>query len=346
MSESEKDKNVTEKNKKKPEPQKKKGFYAALYGGVGLMLTLAAVIGYRTFAPDTLSPNPQLGLSDSAGYQEEDRAVGNSFEEPGSFGYLTPEDRGQASDIGEPLLESSPNDVAKAEPKTDPQMEPTTTPKPVTVVPSATPAPTATAPPSTGDVTGAEGYPDGVTQVEPPDDGASVRPDDGEGIIYGVSSTDLEDEPDSIMVVPTFRAYEEGQTMDWPLTGEIVMAFSMDHVVYDKTLDQYRTNDSICIAAEQDAAVRAAAEGLVISVTSSREKGKTVVLDHGNGWRTTYCQLQDDVPVSVGSVVAQGQVLGSIGEPSLYSVLLGPHLDFTVTRSGTVVNPLDVFAKE
>ena len=134
--------------------------------------------------------------------------------------------------------------------------------------------------------------------------------------------------------------------MAWPLSGEIVMAFSMDHVIYDKTLEQYRTNDSISIAAQPGTEVRAAAEGLVAEITTTRENGKTVVVDHGNGWRTTYSQLQDNVPVSVGSVVQKGQIIGGVGEPSLYSVLLGPHLEFAVAQNGTALNPKDVLVRE
>ena len=346
MSESEKDKHGTDKSKKKPE-QKNKGFFAALYGGVGLMLTLAVVIGYQAFVFESERQNENPRLADvPTANAENGQPVGSSFENPGNYGYLTPEDRGEKSQIGEPMLESAPDDTAKAQPKATATPAPTATatPAPDAVVPSQAPAAAQTAGNAeelTDDAAnGQETQPvsgTGITDEAPADTGA-------DGAYGGYAAED--DEDDGISVYPAFRMFEDSARMAWPLTGELVMPFSMDHVVYDKTLDQYRTNDSISIAAAEGTAVRAAAEGLVASITTTRENGKTVVVDHGNGWRTTYCQLRDDVPVSVGSVVAQGEVLGSVGAPSLYSVLLGPHLEFSVARSGAMLNPLDMLAQE
>ena len=338
MIESEKDKHATDKSKKKPEPQKKTGFYTALYGGVGLMLTLAVVIGYKTFAPEAMTPNPNPGLSDTADIGGQDsQAVGRSNETPGNFGYLTPEDRGEQSDIGEPLLEATPDDTAKAVPKESPE--------PAVVVP--TPAPATQSPPPAASMTEPETQTVDSTAVVQESGEEATAPGEQKEIeyMYGVNGTEDSAEASGITAPPSFTVFEEGDAMAWPLTGEIVMAYSMDHVIYDKTLDQYRTNSSISIASEEGAEVRAAADGLVTAVEKSRENGRTVVLEHGNGWQTTYCQLQDDVPVDVGSVVKQGQVLGNVSAPSMYSVLLGPHLDFSVARSGVVMNPLDMLAK-
>lgn len=50
---------------------------------------------------------------------------------------------------------------------------------------------------------------------------------------------------------------------NWPLEGDIVMDFSSDALVYDATLEQYRTNDCICISASQGTPVKAAADVLL-----------------------------------------------------------------------------------
>jgi murein DD-endopeptidase MepM/ murein hydrolase activator NlpD len=70
------------------------------------------------------------------------------------------------------------------------------------------------------------------------------------------------------------------------------------------------------------------------------------VLDHGNGWRTTYSQLQDNVLVSMDDVVTSGQIIGGVGEPSIYSVLLGSHVDFGVSRDDVPVDPADVLGEQ
>jgi len=351
MSESEKDRKEKDKSKKTTEQSKRRGFYAALYSCVGLTLTLAVVIGYRSFI--TERPQPITDPDAQAVSRTNDRAMGSSNERPQDFAYLTPEDRGAQGEIGEPLLESSPNDTAMgaapgtAAPSAAPNAVPGTTPS-ITrdVAPTANPNPTP------------------ESEATPiPGTTLNAVPTSAPGI--DVEHTDVLDEKNMLVIPPApfigaaadetsgsigmeaaYNKFAETDRMDWPLTGEIVMAYSVDHVIYDRTLDQYRTNNSISIAAQQGTEVRAAAEGVVLEVTSTRESGKTVVVEHGNGWRTTYSQLQDNVLVAVGSVVTKGQIIGGVGEPSLYSVLLGPHLQFAVARDGASVNPKDVLVRE
>lgn len=127
--------------------------------------------------------------------------------------------------------------------------------------------------------------------------------------------------------------------MQWPVQGQIVMDFSKEHTIYDKTLEQYRVNNSISIATQAGTAVKAAAKGTVLSITNDNKKGYTLVLDHGNGWQTTYSQLEENIPVKQNDIVEAGDVIGGVANPSKYSVALGSHLDFTVTKDGEAVDP-------
>ena len=126
---------------------------------------------------------------------------------------------------------------------------------------------------------------------------------------------------------------------NWPLEGDIVMDFSSDALVYDSTLDQYRTNDTICISAAKGTPVKASSDGTVESVSESDEEGNTVTIFHGNGWRTTYGQLDDSIAVSQGDIVKAGDVIGTVGTPSKYSVALGEHLSFEVSENETAIDP-------
>lgn len=126
---------------------------------------------------------------------------------------------------------------------------------------------------------------------------------------------------------------------NWPLEGDIVMDFSSDALVYDATLEQYRTNDCICISAPQGTAVKAAADGTVESVSYDDENGYTVTVFHSNGWRTTYGQLSEDTAVSQGDIVKAGDIIGTISPPTKYSVALGDHLSFAVLENDTAIDP-------
>ncbi len=124
-----------------------------------------------------------------------------------------------------------------------------------------------------------------------------------------------------------------------PLAGNIVMDYSIDHAIYDATLDQYRTNDHISIGAKKGESVKASEDGTVETVKTDDERGITVVLNHGNGWQTTYSQLQEDVVVKEGDKVKKGQEIGFVAEPTKYSIALGEHVDFSIAKDGVTVDP-------
>ena len=126
----------------------------------------------------------------------------------------------------------------------------------------------------------------------------------------------------------------------WPLNGEIVMPYSMDHAVYDPTLEQYRTNASISISAEKGTAVKAAADGTVTAVAEDAENGKMVTISHEAGWLSTYGQLEDAVTVKKGDKVKKGQVIGSVDVPTKYGVALGEHLEFAMKQGEESKDPI------
>ncbi|MDR2939661.1 MAG: peptidoglycan DD-metalloendopeptidase family protein [Clostridiales bacterium] len=134
--------------------------------------------------------------------------------------------------------------------------------------------------------------------------------------------------------------------MNWPVIGEILMDYSVDTVVFDKTLELFRTNDSIAIQSHIGAEVKAAADGVVQSIAADERDGQKVVIDNGDGWLTTYSQLQDDnILVKEGDVVKAGQVIGSVGAPTKYNVLLGSHLNFKVSKNDQAVDPKSILTQ-
>ena len=144
----------------------------------------------------------------------------------------------------------------------------------------------------------------------------------------------------------SFNSFDDNQKMAWPVFGEIVMDYNNQNLVYDKTLEQYRTNDSISLSAQVGEQVKATADGVVKLITNTPETGNTVVIDHGNDWTTTYSQLQDDLLVNEGDIVKKGQVIGGVNSPTKYGVLLGSHLDFKVTHEDNSVDPKLVMAEK
>lgn len=136
-----------------------------------------------------------------------------------------------------------------------------------------------------------------------------------------------------------FVKFDENQLMVWPISGEIIMAFSPDTPIYDETLEHYRVNDSIRISGKIGAQVKAAASGIVESIQDTPETGVTLVIDHGNEWETTYGQLQKRLLIKEGDIVQKGQVIGGIEKPTKYTVLSGEHLYFAIAKDNEPVDP-------
>jgi len=139
--------------------------------------------------------------------------------------------------------------------------------------------------------------------------------------------------------IPVFSAFEYGTRMAWPARGEIVMEYSTDRFIFDPTLNLYRTNAIMGIAAAKGTPVQAAAEGLITEITSTRREGNKITIDHGNGWSTTYTQL-DDIIVSVGDVVVLGEVIAHVAAPTIFSSELGYNTGIRVMRDNKTINPL------
>lgn len=124
-----------------------------------------------------------------------------------------------------------------------------------------------------------------------------------------------------------------------PLKGEVLMAFSVDQLVYSPTLADWRTHDGVDISAKPGATVLAATAGTVASVEDHPLMGTTVVIDHEGGYTTTYSNLQAKPTVQPGDLVTAGQIIGAVGTTAAAESAQSPHLHFSVTRDGEAVDP-------
>jgi len=124
-----------------------------------------------------------------------------------------------------------------------------------------------------------------------------------------------------------------------PLAGDTVGAYSMDKLSYNATMRDWRTHNGVDIAAEAGAKVAAACAGTVASVYDDDALGRVVTISHDGGYVTTYASLDEDTLVSPGDKVAAGDVIGTVGTTAKLELSEGPHLHFSVTRSGEPVDP-------
>lgn len=142
----------------------------------------------------------------------------------------------------------------------------------------------------------------------------------------------------STTVQPALDFHEEDGLV-WPIVGDVLINYSMDKTIYFPTLQQYKYNPAIVIAANQGESISAAANGRVTSVTYDPVIGNTVVMDLGNGYELTYGQLENII-VSEGSYVSVGDGIGTVAYPTKYYSLEGTNVYFKLTKDGEPINPM------
>ena len=129
-----------------------------------------------------------------------------------------------------------------------------------------------------------------------------------------------------------------------PLDGTTVTVFSMNELLYDETMGDWRTHEGLDIQASDGDAVKTAAGGTIQSVTKDELMGTTVTIAHSGGYVTYYSSLRSDPPISEGQQVYAGDIIGYVGTAAAESDM-GPHLHFAVSKDGTLIDPQEYVKK-
>ncbi|WP_455220606.1 peptidoglycan DD-metalloendopeptidase family protein [Kaarinaea lacus] len=105
-------------------------------------------------------------------------------------------------------------------------------------------------------------------------------------------------------------------------------------------LNKIRNHEGVDYAAPRGTVVRSAGDGKILFQGKLRGYGKTVIIEHGAGYRTLYAHLQGySKKQYIGSAVKQGQTIGYVGSSGLAT---GPHLHYEFLVNGERRDPLNI----
>lgn len=138
--------------------------------------------------------------------------------------------------------------------------------------------------------------------------------------------------------------FSEGDKLIWPVSGAVLMNYSMDKTVYFATLEEYKYNPALIIGGAVNDQVISAGKGIVKSIDKTPQEGTTVTVDMGNGYEAIYGQLQN-VQVKTGDSVEAKTVLGYLAEPTRYYSVEGCNLYFEFRKDGQPVDPLQYLSE-
>lgn len=151
-----------------------------------------------------------------------------------------------------------------------------------------------------------------------------------------------DDQGSDVVITPPAPTENPASTtiiFDMPVSSYTSVESYYDVPVSNSTLGRFAAHKAMDFFAEEGTNVFAAYDGKVESVTNNILTGFTIVIDHGNGLKTTYNSLQDGDKVVAGQMVKKGDIIGAVSVSNRQEYKSGAHLHFEVTENGKAVDP-------
>ena len=125
--------------------------------------------------------------------------------------------------------------------------------------------------------------------------------------------------------------------------AQIQKMYSIDKVIYSKTLQQWKTHDGIDVVSASSSDVKSIEKGVVSNVYTDSFYGTTIEIEHINGYKSVYSNLDENVYVNIGESVIKGQKIGKLGNTSVGEYLDDEHLHFMLYLNDKSVDPTYIF---
>lgn len=135
------------------------------------------------------------------------------------------------------------------------------------------------------------------------------------------------------------KEQEKEITFMKPVDGEIIKGFAKDNLIYSETLKEWITHVGVDIKANKTEVVKASADGKIKSIKNDPRYGITVVIEHNQGFVTTYANLLTAEFVVVGESVKQGQTIGTVGNTATFEIADEEHLHFEISKDSENIDP-------
>ena len=168
----------------------------------------------------------------------------------------------------------------------------------------------------------------------------AVRPDSTIAVEHTLESVEKQIErnrenfQDLIGALEERNAYLDAKPSLWPTQGRITSHYGYRLSPFTRRREFH---EGIDIAAPRGTPVVATGSGIVTFADWRSGYGRTVIIDHGYGYKTLYAH-NTSFAVQQGTKVEKGQVVAYVGSTGHST---GPHVHYEVYLNGVTKNPID-----
>ncbi|MCL2797898.1 MAG: M23 family metallopeptidase, partial [Firmicutes bacterium] len=114
----------------------------------------------------------------------------------------------------------------------------------------------------------------------------------------------------------------------------------LDKLVYNSSMNQWRTHNGMDFSAAEGTAVLAITDGTILSVEHTQLEASVVTIGHADGFVSIYKGLSTDVLVEEGDQVKSGDRIGSVAAYMPRERSEGAHLHLEIKENGKLIDPL------
>ncbi len=122
----------------------------------------------------------------------------------------------------------------------------------------------------------------------------------------------------------------------------ITRGYSDTQPTYSETLDVWEVHKAIDVRGEIGQEIKSLLDGEVVDVFHDDSHGMSIKIKSDDNIDILYSNLSEDVLVSVGDVLKEGDSIGSIGNTTAVEFKEGPHIHVEVFKNNENIDPMTV----
>ncbi len=184
----------------------------------------------------------------------------------------------------------------------------------------------------------------GKTKLPIPTEGTDLTPPQTD--VPNVTDPPIQTEPPATDDTPTVKPEKDwmNEKLTMPVDGTVIKEHDLLNAVYSATMNDYRVHCGVDIETELGADVVSVADGVVKDVGQDPFMGTTVTVDHGDGLISIYKNLSPELTdgIKAGKEIAEGDVIGTVGESAIIEIAEEPHLHLELTLNGEPIDPCEL----